>query len=90
MKKSPLLEQLRRETTVEIKREIDLSFQIADRIFEILTKKNLTQRDLAAMLGKSEAEISKWMRGTHNFATKTIAKIEVILGEPIIEVTGKP
>lgn len=90
MKKNPLLEQLRRETTEEVKREVDLSFEIADRIFEILTKKNLTQRDFAKMLCKSEAEISKWMRGTHNFTTRTIAKIEVILGEPIIEVTGKP
>ena len=90
MKKNPLLEQLRRESTEEVKREVDLSFEIADRIFEILTKKNLTQRDFAKMLGKSEAEISKWMRGTHNLTTKTIAKIEVTLGEPIIEVTGKP
>ena len=38
MKKNPLLEQLRRETTEEVKREVDLSFEIADRIFEILTK----------------------------------------------------
>jgi transcriptional regulator with XRE-family HTH domain len=90
MKRNPLLEQLRRETTEEVKREVDLSFEIADRIFEILTKKNLSQRDFAKLLGKSEAEISKWMRGTHNFTTKTIAKIEVILGESVIEVTGKP
>lgn len=89
MKKNPLLEQLRRETTEEVKREVDLSFEIADRIFEILSKKNLTQRDFASLLGKSETEISKWMRGTHNFTTKTIAKIEVVLGEPIIEVSGK-
>jgi len=90
MKKSPLLDKLRRGTTEDIKREIDLSFEIADRIFAILAKKNLSQRDLANMLGKSEAEISKWMRGTHNFTTRTIAKIESVLGEPVIEVTGKP
>lgn len=89
MKKNPLLEQLRRETTEEIKREVDLSFEIADRIYEILLKKNLTQRDLATLLGKSEAEISKWLRGTHNFTTKTIAKIEIALGEPIIKVNGQ-
>lgn len=90
MKKSPLLEQLRRETTEEVKRGVDLSFEIADRIVEILSKKKLTQRVFANKLGKSETEISKWLRGTHNFTTKTLAKIEVVLGEPIIEVTGKP
>lgn len=90
MKKSPLLEELRKGITEDIKNEIDLSFAIADRIAEILAKKNMSQREFAAKLGKSEAEISKWMRGTHNFTTATLTKIASELGEPIIEVTGKP
>lgn len=90
MKRNPLLEELRKTTPPEVKREIDLSFDIADRIHEILVKQNKTHRDLALMLGKSEAEISKWMRGTHNFTFQTITKIETVLGEPLIEVTGRP
>jgi len=65
---------------------IDLSFQIVDRIHEILTEKGLRQKDLARMLGKTEAEISKWMRGTHNFTIDTLISIENALGEPILEV----
>lgn len=38
------------------------------------------------MLGKKEPEISKWMRGTHNFTIGTIAAIEAALGEPILRV----
>lgn len=38
------------------------------------------------MLGKSEAEISKWMRGTHNFTLDTILNIEEALQEPILTV----
>lgn len=38
------------------------------------------------MLGKTEAEISKWMRGTHNFTIDTLISIENALGEPILEV----
>ena len=38
------------------------------------------------MLGKSEAEISKWMRGTHNFTLDTIMNIEDVLGERILVV----
>ena len=51
----------------EVRQRVDLSFQIVDRIYEILQAKGLRQKDLAQLLGKKEAEISKWMRGTHNF-----------------------
>lgn len=38
------------------------------------------------MLDKKEAEISKWMRGTHNFTIETLTSIENALGESILEV----
>jgi hypothetical protein len=41
------------------------------------------------MLDKKASEISKWLTGTHTFITKTIAKIEVALGEDIIHVESK-
>ena len=37
-------------------------------------------------LGKKEAEISKWMRGTHNFTIDTIATIEKALDASILQV----
>ncbi len=36
------------------------------------------QRDLANAMGKTEAEISKWLCGFHNFTIKTISKIEAV------------
>ena len=51
-----------------------------------MASKGLTQKDLATKLGKSEAEISKWMRGTHNFTISTIKKIEVALDCEILSV----
>ncbi len=62
------------------------SFQIVDRIHEILEQRNLRQKDLAQMLGKSEAEISKWMRGTHNFTIDTVVAIEEALQAPVLQV----
>jgi len=62
---------------------------VADRICEILKEQGKDQKTLARSLGKSEAEISKWMRGTHNFTLKTLAKIEIVLGESLIEVSKK-
>lgn len=90
MKRNPILESIRKNIPAETKAEIDLSFEIADRICDILKKQGKTQRELANALGKKESEISKWLRGTHNFTTQTLARISTILGEPVIEVTGRP
>lgn len=66
--------------------ELDYSFAIADRIDAILKKKNMTQKEFARKMGKTEAEISRWVGGRHNFTLKTIAKISDVLGEKIIAV----
>jgi transcriptional regulator with XRE-family HTH domain len=50
----------------------------------------LKQKDLALRLGKSEAEISKWMRGTHNFTIDTLVSIENALDAPIVEIYHSP
>ncbi len=61
-----------------------MSLDVADRIHAILEKKGMSHKELAQSLGKSESEISKWMRGTHNFTFETIAKINVALGTKLI------
>lgn len=85
MKRNPIMEKCRKLITPEMKRSVDLSIYVADRIFEILEKKGISQRELANKLEKNEAEISKWMQGTHNFTLNTIAKIESALGERIFD-----
>ena len=72
--------------STEIRKRVDLSFMIVDRIHAILEERGLRQKDLATMLGKNESEISKWMRGTHNFTIDTITSIETALGAPILQV----
>ena len=49
----------------------------------------MTQKELAAKMGKRESEISKWLTGRHNFTTKTLASISLALGEPIINVVSE-
>ena len=63
------------------------SFDIVDRIHQILKNNGVSQKELAKSLGKQESEVSKWMTGTHNFTIKTLAKIEAVLGESIIEIS---
>lgn len=86
MKRSSIIEQRRKSVNPETSRAVDFSFLIVDRIHKILERKGMRQKDLAMRLGKKEPEISKWMRGTHNFTIDTLISIENALGEPIISV----
>lgn len=88
MKRSSIIEARRAKVSAETRRSVDMSFLIVDRIHAVLEQRGLRQKDLAFMLGKKESEISKWMRGTHNFTIDTISQIENILGEPILQVVG--
>ena len=38
---------------------------------------------------KTEAEVSRWLGGTHNFTLKTLALISVALGEDVITVLNQ-
>ena len=90
MRRSKVLEDRRIRVNPETRESIALSFRIVDRIHEILETKGLKQKDLALRLGKSEAEISKWMRGTHNFTIDTLVSIEDALDAPIVQICHSP
>ena len=83
------LNEVSKETPQESVVFIEKSLAIANHIFNILERKSLKQKDFAFLLGKSEAEISKWLGGTHNLTLRTISKIEAVLGESIIEIPKK-
>lgn len=87
--KNKRLEERRKRISKDIDIHVDRSFQIVDRIYKILSDQGKDQKTLAKALGKSESEISKWMTGTHNFTLKSLSKIEAVLGQPILEITGK-
>ena len=83
------LNEVSKETSQESVFFIEKSLTIVNHIFNILERKSLKQKDLAFLLGKSEAKISKWLGGTHNLTLRTISKIEAALGEIIIEIPKK-
>ena len=60
---------------------------ILERIHELLIEKfGGKQKLLAERLNKSEAEVSKWLSGVQNFTTKTLIKLQIAFGAPIIAV----
>ena len=48
-----------------------------------LKQQGMTQRDLAAALGKKEAEVSRWMSGRMGISAQNVKKIEDVLNTPI-------
>lgn len=70
----------------DISRRVDLSMSISDRIAAILKSRGMTPKELAKSMGRSDAEVSRWLGGMHNFTLATIAKIEAFLGEHILSV----
>ncbi len=87
MKKNPLFEKCLSCVAPEVREEVRLNIDIANRIYDILKAKNMTQREFAALMGKRESEISRWLTGSHGFTTTTLAKISAVLGEPVVQVT---
>ncbi|MDX2049195.1 MAG: helix-turn-helix transcriptional regulator [Chitinophagaceae bacterium] len=63
---------------------VDKSLEIAHYIFQLMEQKGLKQRDLAAKMGKTEAELSKILAGMHNLTLRSVAKLEAALGATII------
>lgn len=84
MKVDAFLEELRKEITPEIRKQVDMSFRIANNIYAVLERRGMDQKDLARLMRKNESEISKWLSGTHNFTLRTIASISEALGEDIL------
>lgn len=87
--KNKRLEDRRKRIPKDVDVFVERSFQIVDRIHQILSEQGKDQKTLAKALGKSESEISKWMTGTHNFTLKSLTRIEVALGQAVFEVTDK-
>ena len=53
--------------------------EIILRIRKGLSNKRMTQRDLAASLGKNEAEVSRWMSGRMGISEQNLQRIEDVL-----------
>lgn len=70
----------------DVKLELDMSFALADKIDMILREKNISQKQLAKKMDKTEAEVSRWLGGTHNFTLRTIAKISDALGVKLLTI----
>lgn len=86
MKTNKIMNEIRSGISPEMKMQMELSVAIANRVYEILEKKGMSQKDFARLMGKTETEVSRWLSGTHNLTMATICKISAALGESVIKV----
>ena len=86
MNPTKMFQDALKEIPEDVKKEVDWSFAIANKLEKILNERNLTHKEWAARIGKTEAEVSRWVSGTHNFTLRTLSKISVALGEDLIKV----
>ncbi|WP_163379450.1 multiprotein-bridging factor 1 family protein [Cyclobacterium sp. SYSU L10401] len=82
--RSKIAQKLLDKTSVETKEFVSLYSDIVVRINELIAEKGYSQKELAESIGKNPSEISKWLKGEHNFTLRSIAKLQAQLGEPII------
>lgn len=69
-----------------LQKETDLSFQISDRIYELMQERGLSKKQFADALGKRPCEVTKWLSGQHNFTIATLGVLSSFFGQPIITV----
>ena len=86
MKTNQIMDEIRNTISPETKMQMELSVAIANRIYDILEEKGMTQKDFARLMGKTETEVSRWLSGTHNMTLATLCKISIALGENILSV----
>ena len=78
--------KLFRECIAEIPEELKLEIDWSDAIAEKISEQGMSQKTFAKKIGKTEAEVSRWLSGTHNFTLRTISKISTVLGVNMIQV----
>ena len=89
MKTNKIMDEIRGTVPPALKMQMELSVAIANRIYDILEEKDMSQKEFARLMGKTETEVSRWLSGTHNLTLATLCKISVALGEDIIIVADR-
>ena len=83
--KTKVIERIQARIKPENRQFVQKTLEISYQIQYILEKKGWSQKDLAEKLEMSEGEISKILSGLQDITLKTLSKIEVVLGEEIID-----
>ncbi|MCC8037047.1 MAG: helix-turn-helix domain-containing protein [Bacteroidales bacterium] len=79
------LREVAAKTSPQIQQEVELTFSVSDRIYQLMLDRGLTRKQLAEAVGRRPSEVTKWLSGQHNFTLRTIAMLSSYFNAPIIE-----
>lgn len=84
--RSKVADRIAANTPKDVKIFARMYGDLVVRINSLLKEKGYTQKELAEKLDKKPSEISKWLKGEHNFTIRSLAKLEAELGAPLLHV----
>ena len=87
--RSKIFQEILDETPEDVEIFVRLYADLVVRINQLLREKGISKKELAEKMDKKPSEISKWLSGEHNFTLRSLAKLSVELGEPLLEVPKK-
>ena len=86
MKRNELFHEQLEHVSPCVRREMDWSRAIIDKIDAILKRDGISQRELAKRIGCNETQVTRWTKGFPNYTLSSLAKLSEALGEPLISV----
>ena len=70
----------------DFKMWIDQSFELANKIAELMEQNGLSKSDMAEIFKVSEETVAWWIGGTYNFDLQTLANISAYFNTPLISI----
>lgn len=84
---SPLLRELKSQIDPQTKERTKVRMKISAWIEDQLKEKRWTKKEFADRIGQNPSVITKWLSGTHNFTSDTLADIQRVFGKPLFSFT---
>ena len=73
------------EIPVEMRRRMEISYAVAEKIADLMKLKGISKQDFAKKMHVSEITVSKWLTGRYDFSLSQISKISDFFGCQLIK-----
>ena len=87
--RSSVLQELLDETPKDLRLMLKMHAQIAMRVQELMEEAGISQKELAEKMDKNPSELNKWLKSGHNMTLRSMAKLQIALEKPLIQVPNE-
>ena len=86
MKTTNIYSEAVKHIPADVQKGTEFCFAVADRIHQFLIVKGMSHKDLAEMMGKTEANVAAWVSGQYDFSLRMLVEISVAHGEDLVKI----